>query len=394
MNELFLNDATARALETGAAVLEPPHERPAEAIAAGAPTGPPGRGRGRRYLPRVILALAALGGLAWYAGLLMPDTSRTSWPWQAERGPRPLVLYGNVDVRQVELSFKVDGRIAKMAVDEGDEVEPGQALASLDRVYFEDEQRLAEARRDAQAATLLRLEHGSRPEEIARARATVAKLQATLDQSRLEFDRDRKLAYRNAVSRQEMEKSESVMRRDQAELEAAEQDLRLAELGPRAEDIAAARALLAYEEAAVTQAKRRCEDCTITAPGQGIILARARETGAIVKPGETVFTLTLTTPVWVRTYVPGPELGAVRPGMAVEVVTDSTPSRIYAGHVGYISPTAEFTPKSVETPELRTQLVYRMRVVVDQIDGGLRQGMPVTVRIKTEADAGSPGHGR
>jgi HlyD family secretion protein len=80
--------------------------------------------------------------------------------------------------------------------------------------------------------------------------------------------------------------------------------------------------------------------------------------------------------------------------MAVEVVTDSTPSRIYAGHVGYISPTAEFTPKSVETPELRTQLVYRMRVVVDQIDGGLRQGMPVTVRIKTEADAGSPGHGR
>lgn len=94
-----------------------------------------------------------------------------------------------------------------------------------------------------------------------------------------------------------------------------------------------------------------------------------------------MFTLTLTTPVWVRTYVNEPDLGFVQPGMAAAVTTDSAPGRPYRGHVGFISPTAEFTPKAVETRELRTDLVYRLRVIVDNPDGGLRQGMPVTVRL-------------
>lgn len=387
MNGPYVSEsATARDLDAGVAVMDGPAKEPIEALAAA-----PRRGRARRNLARMVLVLAALGGLAWYLGLFRLDSSRTSWPWRGGPGPRPLVLHGNVDVRQVELSFKVEGRIARLAVDEGDQVEPGQVLANLERVYFEDDLRLARARRDAQAATLSRLENGSRPEEIARARAAVARQQAVLDQSRLDFDRNRKLVGRVAVSRQELEQSSSDLRRDEAEHEAAQQDLRLAELGPRAEDVAAARAQLAYEEASVAQAERRCADATLVAPGQGVILTRARETGAIVKPGESVFTLTLAAPVWVRTYVPEPQLGTVRPGMAVEVVTDGTPRRTYVGRVGYISPTAEFTPKAVETPELRTQLVYRTRIVIDHADGGLRQGMPVTVRIET--GLGGPGHG-
>lgn len=383
----------AGGLDAGVAVLNGPAKPSIGAVSAAEPADPPRRGRALRNLARVVLVVAALGGLAWCVWLwMMTDTRQTSWPWQAEPVPRPLVLYGNVDVRQVELSFKVEGRIASLAVDEGDQVEAGQVLASLDPVYFDDELRLAQARRDAQAATLSRLEHGSRPEEIARARAVVDKQRALLDQARLDSDRERQLAGRLAASRQEMERSDSVRRRDEAELRAAEQDLRLAELGPRAEDIAVARAQLDYEEGAVTQAERRREDSTLKASGRGVILTRARERGAIVKPGDSVFTLTLSTPVWVRTYVPEPDLGDVRPGMAVEIVTDSVPKRVYSGHVGYISPTAEFTPKSVETPELRTQLVYRMRIVVDQVDDGLRQGMPVTVRLA--AEPGSPGHDR
>lgn len=388
MNGPYVGEsAKTRDLDAGFAVMDGPAKEPIEALAAA-----PRRGRARRNLSRVVLVLAALGGLAWYLGPFRPDSSRTSWPWRAAPGPRQLVLHGNVDVRQVELSFKVEGRIARLAVDEGDPVEPGQVLANLERVYFEDDLRLARARRDAQAATLLRLENGSRPEEIARARATVARQQASLDQSRLDFERNRKLAGRVAVSRQEMERASSDLRRDEAEHEAAQQDLRLAELGPRAEDVAAARAQLVYEEASVAQAERRCADATLVAPGQGVILTRARETGAIVKPGESVLTLTLAAPVWVRTYVPEPQLGTVRPGMAVEVVTDGIPRRTYVGRVGYISPMAEFTPKAVETPELRTQLVYRTRIVIDHADGGLRQGMPVTVRIET--GLGGPGHGR
>jgi HlyD family secretion protein len=91
--------------------------------------------------------------------------------------------------------------------------------------------------------------------------------------------------------------------------------------------------------------------------------------------------LTLATPVWVRTYVNERDLGLVEPNTEVHVVTDTSPGKPYKSKIGFISPTAEFTPKSVETRELRTDLVYRMRVVVDNPDGGLRQGMPVTVLI-------------
>jgi HlyD family secretion protein len=142
---------------------------------------------------------------------------------------------------------------------------------------------------------------------------------------------------------------------------------------------------LAQQTAVITQIERKLTDCNLIAPGSGIILTRSREVGAIVQPGETVFTLTLTSPVWVRTYVNEHDLGIVRPGLPAAVTTDTNPDRPNSGHIGFISPTAEFTPKTVEAREIRTSLVYRPRVVVDSDDGGRRQGMPVTVRLKLPA---------
>src|SRR5207248_3184041 len=153
------------------------------------------------------------------------------------------------------------------------------------------------------------------------------------------------------------------------------------EIGPRREDIDAGRAQLAEQEALVVEAERRLADSNLVAPNDGTILTRARERGAIVQAGETVFTLTLAAPVWVRSYINERDLGRVRPNMVAEVRTDSAPGKVYPARVGFISPTAEFTPKTVETRELRTDLVYRLRVVVDNPDGGLRQGMPVTVTL-------------
>jgi HlyD family secretion protein len=164
-------------------------------------------------------------------------------------------------------------------------------------------------------------------------------------------------------------------------MKSAEETLRLAELGPRQEDIDNARAQLAAEEAMVIQSERRLADAELIAPSAGTILTRAQERGAIVSPGEPIFTLTLTSPVWVRTYVNERDLGRIRPGMTAQVATDSAPDKPYQGHIGFISPTAEFTPKTVETRELRTDLVYRLRVIVDNDDGMLRQGMPVTVTL-------------
>ena len=136
------------------------------------------------------------------------------------------------------------------------------------------------------------------------------------------------------------------------------------------------------QEATVIQYDQRLKDSELFAPNDGVILTRAQEEGAILPAGVTVLTLTLRSPVWVRTYVNERDLGLVRENMAAEVYTDSDPGHPYTASVGFISPTAEFTPKTVETRQLRTDLVYNLRVIVENPDGGLRQGMPVSVALK------------
>jgi len=134
-------------------------------------------------------------------------------------------------------------------------------------------------------------------------------------------------------------------------------------------------------EANLARAETRLHDTKLYSPNFGTILTRVREPGAIVNFGEPIYTLSITSPVWVRAYISEPDLGKIYPGMKAEILTDTPDLPIYQGHIGFISPVAEFTPKSVETTTLRTDLVYRFRVVVDNPDQYLKQGMPVTVRL-------------
>lgn len=291
-----------------------------------------------------------------------------------------LVLQGNVDVRQVNLGFKVGGRISEMIVDEGDRVESGKTIASLDKSYFADEVRLAQARVATQAAILARLENGTRPEEIAQARATVADREAALALADATLQRQETLASRDIASHQRHDEATATAAQAKAALASARETLKLAELGPRREDIDAAKAQLEAEKAALIQAERRLADAELIAPSVGTVLTRVREPGAIVGAGETVYAVTIVSPVWVRTYVSEPDLGRIRPGMKVKVLTDG--GKVYSGQVGFISPVAEFTPKTVETKELRTSLVYRIRIVIEGETEGLLQGMPVTVLVE------------
>jgi HlyD family secretion protein len=325
----------------------------------------------RRRIAIVVVLLLVLGG-GWYFGrdYLAP-----------RHDDKTLVLLGNVDIRQVDLSFKVDGRIVKMAVDEGDAVKPGQLLASLDKTYFQNDLVVAKARQAMQAANVAKLEHGSRPEEIAQAKATVALYRTTTELNQQTFDRQAQLVKEGNTSRQSYDNAIAALRQSQAQLNVGEQASRLIEVGPRQEDIDAARAQLALEDGNVTVGERRLQDADLMAPGAGVILTRAQEPGAIVAAGTPVFALTITSPVWVRAYVGEPDLGRIHPGMRAEVTTDAGPGKIYHGTIGFISPVAEFTPKSVETRELRTDLVYRLRIVVENPDDGLRQGMPVTASL-------------
>lgn len=326
-------------------------------------------------LPRFVIPVVVLGVL--FALLLWRFEHTTT------EAPNELTLQGNVDVRQVNLSFKVPGRIEKLLVDEGDSVKAGQPIAKLDARYFEDDLKLARAQKEQAAANYERTKNGARTEEKEQARANEREREATLKRAERDYRRAESLVRTNTLSTQEFDQAQAAFDEAVARLKSSTAARQLTDAGSRVEDIDASRAQFDATSAQLIVAERRLADSTLYAPNDGTILTRAREGGAIVNAGETVFTLTLSSPVWIRTYVDEPDLGSVKPGMAVRVVTDAASGRSYWGRVGFISPTAEFTPKTVETQALRTALVYRVRIVVDDPDGGLRQGMPASTVIES-----------
>jgi HlyD family secretion protein len=304
--------------------------------------------------------------------------------WWFGRAPQngPLMLSGNVEVRQVNLGFKVAGRIKSLKVDEGDTIADGQSLANLDKVYFEDDIAQLRAQRDQAKASLAKLEAGNRPEEIAQAEATVREREATVANSKSTFDRADELLKRAVGSRKTFDDAQAALREAEARLNSARESLRLMRAGSRVEDIDAGRAQLAEREAALQVAQRQLADADLLSPSRGVVLSRVREAGAIVAAGETVFVLSLTDPVWVRSYVSEVDLGRIKPGMEVSVRTDTPGTPLLKGRIGFISTAAEFTPKTVETRELRTALVYRLRIIVNDTGDILRQGMPVTIAVQ------------
>lgn len=333
----------------------------------------------KKLLGLLVLVLAAGAAAAWWFDL----PARLGWTAKQEDR---LTLYGNVDIRQVQLGFRISGRIAQALVDEGDAVKAGAVLARLDARPSEDAVRAAEAQVAGLRATLDKLEAGPRPAEIAQARAAHAERMADLQNAQQAFERAQRLQPSGSISQASLDQATAARDMAIARVASAREALQLLQEGTRQEDIAAARANLAGAQANLSAAKTSLRDAELCAPDDGIVLSRVREPGAIVSPNDVVYVLSLTKPVWVRAYIPEPHLGRIHPGMIVEVSSDTAPARPYRGRVGFISPVAEFTPKSVETPELRTDLVYRLRIIIEEPDRGLRQGMPVTIRIPIEAD--------
>lgn len=241
-----------------------------------------------------------------------------------------LKLYGNVDIRDVALGFRVSGRLSELEVDEGDVVHKGDVLAKLDAKPYED--------------------------ELALATATVAQANAVLVNAQKLYKRYDKLVSSGAVSQSKYD--EAISNRDNAEAN--------------------------YQVATAQRelAKIDLEDTVLVAPNDGIILSRVREEGAIVASGATVYSMVLHRPVDIRSYIDEVNLGTIAIGQKVEVSIDA--GAVYEGKITFISPQAEFTPKSVQTEKLRSDLVYRVRVHILHPDEKLKQGMPVTVRIATQ----------
>ena len=325
-------------------------------------------------LPLILLAAAAAAAaFFWRREYAAPAHRRT--------------LYGNIDIREVRLAFNASGRIQSLAVREGAAVRAGQLVARLDPVRYADAVAQARSRLAAQAQVLARLEAGSRPEEIAQARAQAAAAQAALDNAEATYRRQVSLAREDFVSPQAVDNAAAALKGARAEFAARRQALALAVKGPRKEDIDAAHAALQADQAALALAQRELADTGLYAPAAGVIDDRILEPGDMASPQTPVYTLALDNPVWARVYVPETALGRVRSGMRADISSDSFPGRSFSGWVGYVSPTAEFTPKTVQTPELRTQLVYQARVYACNPDGALRLGMPVTVTIPLRGKA-------
>ncbi len=331
-----------------------------------------GRARSRRRMVLPIIGLLVLlaGGGAVYWRLSHPPAVVAA-----------VAVYGTIDIRQVSLSFNDSDRIAQLLVQEGDRVGRGQLLATLDRTRLKANADKVAADVEAAQKTLTRLLDGSRPEEIAEARAALAAAVATEVNARINFVRYSKLSPSGAETRQNRDNAEQTLKVATANRQAAEQALALAVEGPRWEDIAVARAQLASAQAALVYANQQLKDAELLAPADGFIEDRILEPGDMVTPQTPVFTLDLTEPVYARAYLPERQLGQVRPGMRAVIETDAYPGEEFPAWVGFIATTAEFTPKTVETTEIRTELVYRMHVYACNPDGRLRLGAPVSVKI-------------
>ncbi len=269
----------------------------------------------------IVLILLIIGGAVWFLTRKRDDGSE-------------LTLYGNIEIRQVDLSFQVGGQILKMYKEEGDEVKPGELVAELDAKDYRS--------------------------NLEKASADVSTTLAQKNDALAKYNRQYPLCADNTISKQDCDTLLYNKEKTEGDYEAA-----------------------AAQE---TYSKNQLDYTKIYAPEEGIVTVRVQEPGATVTKGQIVYTISKAKPVWIRAYVNETDLGNIKYGMDVKVYTDSTDpqtgkKREYNGYVGYISPVAEFTPKTVQSTDLRTDLVYRIRVYIDDIDEYLRQGMPTTIKI-------------
>ena len=325
----------------------------------------------------VIAAVAIAAGLAW-------------WLTRRENDSGELILYGNVDLRQVQLSFNNSERIAAVLVHEGEHVRQGQVLARLDTRRLEPQVAQAQAEVAAQRQVVQRLRNGTRPEEIAQARANVESAQAEAVNARQQYERVKSAAEFSAgraVRQQDVDSAKSALEVAEAKLLVNRRGLDLAVTGPRKEEIAEAEARLRANEAQLALLREQLVDAQLVAPIDAVVRNRILEPGEMVSPQKPVFSLAITDPKWVRAYVAETDLGKIRQDMATTVMVDSFPKRRFEGWIGFISPVAEFTPKAVQTEELRSSLVYEVRVFVKDPNDDLRLGMPATVYLSLN-DAG------
>ncbi len=329
----------------------------------------------KRRLPVLILMVALIAAGAYF----YPRITNKAKP------ENQLTLSGNIEAHESLVSFKVQGRIIDLHVEEGQWVEQGALLARLDDADYRQKVRIDEANVNVHESNLALTLAGTREQEVKASQQTMLDAQADLQQKKLDYDRAQNLFSKEEISAQDRDRADTALKRAEAIFQAAQQRYKQAVEGSRKEDIAIARANLAEANANVGLSRVNLSYTILRAPSAGVITVRQAEVGEVVVPGTPVVTLADLDHMWLRAYIAETDLGRIRWGQEATITTDTYPGKQYRGRVSFISSSAEFTPKSVQTYKERVTLVYRIKIDVENPNHELKPGMPADAHVELAA---------
>jgi HlyD family secretion protein len=330
----------------------------------------------RRVIPIVILLAAAVAAGMYYYLHMKEKTAPVN----------QLTLFGNIEAHESLVGFKVPGRIVELPVEEGQQVEQGALLARLDDADYKQRVRIDEATVRVRESNLALTLAGTRHQEVKAAQQTMIDAEADLEQKKLDNERAHQLYAKDEVSAQERDQAATALKRAEAIFKAAQQRYNEAVEGSRKEDIVIARANLNEANAGLGLSQVNLSYTILRAPSAGVVTVRQAELGEVVTPGSPVVTLSDLDHIWLRAYVDETDLGRIAWGQNVTITTDTYPGKQYHGRISFISSTAEFTPKSVQTYKERVTLVYRIKIDIDNFNHELKPGMPADARVDLTAN--------
>ena len=325
----------------------------------------------KRVIPVLILLAAVIAaGVYFYPRL-------TRKPADANQ----LTLSGNIEAHESLVSFKVQGRLVDLPVEEGQQVAQGDLLARLEDADYRQKVRIDEATVRVRESNLALQLAGTRGQEIRASQQTTLDVEADLEQKKVDDERAQRLFAKDEISAQDRDLAATALKRAEASFKAAQQRTNEAEEGSRKEDIAIARANLNEANAGLGLSRVNLGYTTLRAPSSGVITVREAELGEVVSPGTPVITLADLDHIWLRAYIAETDMGKIHWGQQVKITTDTYPGKQYSGRISFISSTAEFTPKSVQTYQERVTLVYRIKIDIDNPSHQLKPGMPADAHI-------------
>lgn len=335
-----------------------------------------------RRIALIAIAAVALSGLLYY----FLTTGKK------EEGGF-IKVSGNIEATEVDVGFKVSGRIVSRYFEEGDWVDQGKVLAKLDDEDLRNRLEVARATLMSAQARLSKLLAGSRPEEIREAEDNLNQARFDLENKEIQYERIKSLYEKRVVPKETSDNAEAAFKIARATFQKARENYLLVKEGPRKEDIEDARAQVEQARASVNLNETQLSYTTLYSPISGVVLVKSGEIGEVVNPGTSILTMADIENVWLKAYIAETDLSKVKWGQKVTVTTDLRPKKEYGGRVSFISSQAEFTPKQIQTEKERVTLVYRIKVDISNKNHELKPGMPADGRILLTSSSLSSGKG-